>query len=120
MNRGRAIPIAPIDNGSASGCSAAESFALMVLGDSMQPEFMHGDIVVVEPEGLVHDGACVIAMNEGEWILRQLVRQGEAWVLKALNPDFPAVGIADLTRVKGVVIQRVRPGRRRETKCYVK
>ena len=37
----------------ATGCSAAEPFALRVLGDMMEPEFEHGCVIVIDPEGAV-------------------------------------------------------------------
>jgi SOS-response transcriptional repressor LexA len=122
----RFIPIAPAtEKGSDpfsadahSACSGAESFALMVLGDSMRPEFEEGEVIVIEPEGLATDGAFVLAHAGGEWIFRQLVAVGEAWELRALAPGYPAIPIPDLAPVRGVVIQKSRPGRRRATKRY--
>ena len=46
----------------------------MVLGDSMAPEFVEGEVIVVEPDGLAVDGSFVVAQVDGEWTLRQLVR----------------------------------------------
>jgi SOS-response transcriptional repressor LexA len=91
----------------------------MVLGDSMSPEFEQGDIVVIEPEGLAHDGAFVLAYAGGEWIFRQLVRSGDTWRLHALNRAYPAIELADLAAVRGVIIQKSRPGRRRASKRYI-
>jgi SOS-response transcriptional repressor LexA len=111
----RHIPIRAVED----GCSGGESFALMVLGDSMAPEFDEGDVVVIEPEGLATDGSFVLAEHGGELIFRQLRRSGEGWTLQALNPRYPSAAIADLSGVRGVVIQKSRPGRRRATKRYV-
>ena len=118
MSDARIIPIrpAPVDT---HDCDGAESFALMVLGDSMAPEFVEGEVIVVEPEGLARDGSYVVAQVDGEWIFRQLAAAGEGWVLRALNPAYPDVPIADLSAVRGVVIQKSRPGRRRAAKRYV-
>ncbi len=100
-------------------CSGAEPFALMVLGDSMAPEFVEGEVIVVEPEGLAADGAFVVAQVDGDWTLRQLVRAASGWRLRALNPAYAATPLADLAAVRGVVIQKSRPGRRRSIKRYV-
>jgi DNA polymerase V len=100
-------------------CSSAEPFALMVLGDSMEPEFLEGEVILIEPEGLATDGSFVLAQLAGEWIFRQLVRQGSGWRLQALNPAYPAADIAGLDVVKGVIIQKSRPGTRRASKRYV-
>lgn len=113
----RTIPIrAAADD---DGCSGGESFALMVLGDSMTPEFEHGDVVIIEPDGLATDGSFVLARGDGEWVFRQLRRDGDRWRLQALNPAYPATELADLAAVRGVIIQKSRPGRRRATKRYV-
>lgn len=100
-------------------CSGAESFALMVLGDSMAPEFADGDIVIIEPEGLATDGSYVLAFWQDEWIFRQLVRADDRWCLRALNPQYPDIDLPDLAAVRGVITQKSRPGRRRASKRYV-
>jgi len=109
------VPIAP----ASTDCDAAEPFALMVLGDSMAPEFVEGEVIVVEPEGLAADGSFVVAQVAGEWTFRQLVAAESGWQLRALNPAYAATPLADLAAVRGVVIQKSRPGRRRSVKRYV-
>ncbi|MEI6737358.1 MAG: S24 family peptidase, partial [Pseudomonadota bacterium] len=91
----------------------------MVYGESMAPEFLHGEIIIIEPEGLAKEGAYVFARVNDEWIFRQLVRTECGWCLRALNPAFPDLLIADLTPVKGVVIQKSVPGRRHASRRYV-
>lgn len=114
----RTIPIAPAGDGEHGACSGAESFALLVLGDSMAPEFAEGDVIVIEPEGLATDGAYVLARHDGEWIFRQLAAAGERWQLRPLNPRYPAIDLDDLSAVRGVVIQKSTPGRRKSTIRY--
>lgn len=103
------------------GCSGGESFALRVLGDDMAPEFRHGEIVVIEPDGAIGEGRFVLARHGDGWLLRQLLKRGDGWVLHALNdaggtlPDLP---LPDLQAVHGVVIQKAVPGRRRLTRFY--
>lgn len=106
-------------DGEASACSGGESFALRVLGDSMAPEFVEGEIIIVEPDGALRDGSFVLAQCAGEWTLRQLRRVGEGWSLHALNPAFADQQLPDLAAVHGVVIQKAVPGRRRLTKHYL-
>ena len=113
------VPILPVAGGESGDCAGAEPFALMVLGDAMAPEFVEGEIIVVEPEGHATDGSFVVAQVDGEWTLRQLVRCGERWQLRALDRAYPAHELADLASVRGVVIQKSKPGRRRTIKRYV-
>jgi len=111
------IPLLPA--AAAGDCAGAEPFALMVLGDAMAPEFVEGEIIVVEPEGHATDGAFVVAQIDGGWTMRQLVRSEAGWQLRALNPAYAAIALADLTTVRGVVLQKSKPGRRRSVKRYV-
>ncbi|MBI5791801.1 MAG: S24 family peptidase [Rhodocyclales bacterium] len=116
----RTIPILSQEtDAELDACSSAEPFALMVLGDSMAPEFLEGEVILIEPEGLATDGSFVLAQLNGEWIFRQLARQGTGWRLQALNPAYPAADIPDLGAVKGVIIQKSKPGSRRASKRYV-
>jgi DNA polymerase V len=119
MTQKKSIPIIAAEDAAGGACSEAEAFALMVLGDSMAPEFVEGDVIVIEPEGVATDGSFVLAQLDGEWIFRQLVRSGESWQLRPLNPAYPPADIDDLTPVKGVIIQKSKPGRRRAAKRYV-
>ena len=114
----RTIPIAPAAGDEHGACSGSESFALMVLGDSMAPEFAEGDVIVIEPDGLATNGSFVLARHDEEWIFRQLVAAGERWQLRPLNPRYPAVDLADLSAVRGVVIQKSTPGNRKSTVRY--
>jgi SOS-response transcriptional repressor LexA len=118
-NARRVIPVAAARDEPEDACSGAEPFALMVLGDAMRPEFDEGDVIVIEPEGLATDGSYVLAYANGEWIFRQLAAVAQGWELRALDPAFAAIPLPDLAAVRGVVIQKSRPGRRRASKRYV-
>ncbi len=110
----------PADDGGA--CSGAESFALRVLGDEMAPEFNAGEIIIIEPDGALKDGSFVLAQLSGEWIFRQLRQRGDGWTLHALNPacaNLADLPLPDLTAVRGVIIQKAVPGRRRLSKFYI-
>ena len=121
-----AAPPADAD-AAADGCSGGESFALMVLGDSMAPEFNDGEIIVIEPEGALRDGSFVLAFVADEWIFRQLRRvaadapgePGERWCLEALDRRIAPVPLPSLAAVRGVVIQKALPGRRRASRRYL-
>lgn len=66
------------------------TFALRVDGDSMEPDFQAGTILIVEPELEAHVGDFVIAKNgDEEATFKQLVRDGGDWYLKPLNPRYP-------------------------------
>jgi DNA polymerase V len=117
------IPVVPAGeiqtDAALDNCSSAEPFVLMVLGDSMEPEFIEGDIIVIEPEGLAGDGSYVMAWLADEWIFRQLSGCEGDWKLRPLNPKYPTASIPDLSVIKGVIIQKSKPGRRKAAKRYV-
>ena len=99
-------------------CAANEPFVLQVLGDSMEPEFTDGTVIVVEPGGVLQSGSYVVAMHDGGYIFRQLIIESERWSLRALNDAYSGIEIPGASVIKGVVIQKA--GRRRhECKHYV-
>jgi hypothetical protein len=102
-----------------SNCDERETVALMVLGVSMEPEFMDGEMLVVDMGGQPYEGAFVIAMHDDEHTFRQLKRNAHGgWLLHALNPVYPDVAIAGLEVVLGVITQKKKPGSRKSVKFY--
>lgn len=84
------------------------TFALRVEGDSMEPEFVAGTILVVEPEMDAHPGDYVVAKNGAdEATFKQLVRDGADFYLKPLNPRYPIKPLGS-ARVIGVVREAVK------------
>ena len=116
--RSATTQVAP-DDATLASCAGGESFALMVLGHSMAPEFNEGEIVIIEPEGLARDGFFVLAHHKDEWTFRQLLGRPGQWRLHALNPAFADQALDDFSAVRGVIIQKALPGRRRASKRYV-
>ncbi len=114
-----ATALPPTVDAAVSDCGGGESFALMVLGHSMAPEFLEGEIIIIEPEGLAQDGSYVLAWHNEEWTFRQLLRAGTGWLLHPLNPTFADAPLMSLAAVRGVIIQKALPGRRRASKRYV-
>jgi hypothetical protein len=103
-----------------SNCSGNELVALMVLGDSMVPEFIEGEILVIEMGAPAIDGSFVISQANEEFIFRQLKRDEQGgWQLHALNPAYPDVAISGLDTIKGVVAHKKKPGSRKSVKYYV-
>lgn len=79
------------------------TFALRVEGDSMEPEFREGMILIVEPELDPQPGDYVIARNgDNETTFKQLVRDAGEWFLKPLNNRYPLRPLGE-SSVIGVV-----------------
>ena len=120
MQKPISIPAAPAEHEFTSNCDGGEVVALMVLGDSMEPEFIEGEILVIEMSGLAEEGSFVVAeVAKEDFIFRQLMRDGgDGWQLRALNPAYPDIVIPGLGSIKGVVTQKKKPGRRKAMKYY--
>lgn len=99
-------------------CSKREPFALLVLGDSMLPEFKDGNIIVIDPDMSPANGHFVFAKYDGEYIFRQLEIQNDKYFLKPLNPAYPTLEIPDLTAIEGVIVAGGGT-RRRDRKSYI-
>ena len=69
----------------------AHTYALRVTGDSMEPKFPSGSIIIVEPEEEPLPGKYVIVRQNGdsEATFKQLVQDGGTLLLKPLNDRYP-------------------------------
>ena len=99
-----------------SSCSKAEPFALQVLGDSMIPEFQSGVVIIVDPEGIVRDGAYVVALHNDEYTFRQYRYYEGKHFLAPLNDLYETVEVSGPQVIKGVVVQQA--GRRRKDRKF--
>ena len=83
------------------------AYALEISGDSMEPVFRDGDIVIVSPAAPIRRGdRVVVKTKDGEVMAKQLVRQSARRVeLASLNPAHPnySFDIADLVFMHRIV-----------------
>lgn len=86
------------DNIPIYGETSRYAFALRILGDSMEPEFAEGDIVIIDPEVTPQPGDFVVAKNsEEEATFKKYRPRGrnekgdEYFELVPLNPDYPTM-----------------------------
>ncbi len=79
------------------------AYALEISGDSMEPVYRDGDLVIVSPAAPIRRGdRVVIRTNKGEVMAKQLTRRSARRVeLKSLNPAHPDYSF-DLTEVAWV------------------
>ncbi len=65
-------------------------FALRVKDDSMEPEFVEGDVIIINPHIEARPGDFVIIRNEDndEATFKQLKKYGHTVVLHPLNPKY--------------------------------
>ncbi len=102
--------------GEEGGCAAKAPYALQVLGDSMEPEFPDGAVIIVDPNVPAVNGGYIVCDHNGETTFRQFaIREGRRWLV-ALNDKYPPEEINDTFHLRGVVTQQARnrrQGRRR-------
>ena len=101
-------------------CAARELIALQVIGDSMEPEFKDGAIVVIDQDAVIRDKVYVLVMIEGGLALRQLLMEDERYFVQPLNEAYmherQEVPQSDL---KGVIVQQTpHKGRRKDRIIY--
>lgn len=84
------------------------TFALRVDGDSMEPEFPAGVLIVVEPDLDPQPGDYVIAKNGDEATFKQLVKDGPDWYLKPINERYPIKPLESPCKIIGVVREQAR------------
>lgn len=99
-----------------NGCSTLEPYALRVVGDSMEPEFADGCVVIVDPGHVPRDGSYVIVEFAGDVFFRQMVFDGERRFLKPVNAKYGAFELTPPYTVRGCVVQRA--GRRRSERRH--
>jgi SOS-response transcriptional repressor LexA len=91
-------------------CSSVRTFALRVRGESMEPEYQHGDIVFVDPDVTPGHGKDVVAQLEGhpEVVFKRLVVEGQFRYLRSANRNWPEkileISACPGARIIGVVI----------------
>lgn len=87
------------------------AFALKVRGDSMEPEFPDGSIIIVDPEREARNGSYVVVRldEEMEATFKQMVIDGSRIYLKPINPRYPILEInGKRATTVGVVVQMVK------------
>jgi len=89
------------------------TFALRITGYSMAPDFLPGDIIVVDPAVPPETGRFVIAKVEngnnenGEATFKQFVRDGNQVYLRPLNDKFETLNMTGINfKVIGCVVQK--------------
>lgn len=83
------------------------AYALLVDGDSMEPKFPHGCIIIVDPAKHAENGSFIV-VRESESdaaTFKQLYFDGSRKYLKPLNPRYPLMELREETVICGVVVK---------------
>ncbi|MFD1246122.1 LexA family protein [Paralysiella testudinis] len=88
------------------------AFAVRVLGDSMKPDFIEGDIVIIDPEIKPEPGEFVLARNQNNVLFRKYredgsdLKGGSHFILTPLNKDYVQVVSRDQdVRIIGTMVE---------------
>lgn len=86
------------------------AYALRVDGDSMEPEFMDGSIIVVDPDAEVINKCYVIAKLNGQDVtFKQYMEDGARRYLKPMNTAYPIIDITNLeVEFCGRIVQQLK------------
>lgn len=80
------------------------TYALRVVGDSMEPKFPEGSIIIVEPEEQASNKSFVIARQDGnKATFKQLIDDGGDRYLKPINERYPIIALLPDFEICGVV-----------------
>ncbi len=80
------------------------TYALRVVGDSMEPKFPEGSIIIVEPEEPAINKSFVIARQDGnKATFKQLIDDGMDRYLKPINERYPIIPLSIDYEICGVV-----------------
>lgn len=87
--------------------TAPHLFALRVKGDSMEPVFHEGEVILVNPDLECEPGNyCIAKMDmEDEAILKQLKKIGSVYFLHPLNPNYEDIQLTKKMRIVGKVVR---------------
>lgn len=71
------------------------AYGIIVSGNSMEPLYRQGDILIVYPDEPLRKGdRAVIRLNDGSVMAKEILKRGsKTLILKSLNPDFDDIGI---------------------------
>jgi len=88
------------------------AFALRVQGDSMEPEFVDGDIIVVSPSVDITSGDYCVFKSNGKAAFKQFKRYEDTVILRPLNSRYPDLVIQgddpDKLEIIGKVVQKMK------------
>ena len=108
-HQGRAPVDADSDEWTETDVKGKKVFALKVKGDSMQPEFSEGEVIIVNPDVEAVPGDYVVVKNgEEEATFKQLQKIGKTLFLHPLNPKYKDIQLkrGHRYRIVGKVVRK--------------
>ena len=92
-----------------SGKAGPDAFAVAMQGASMEPDFMDGDFVVVDPgQPWKHQSFVLASAEEGTETIRKVLMDGGRPMLMLSNLKYPSQVDSERNRILGTAIGKVR------------
>jgi repressor LexA len=82
---------------------AEEAFLVQAKGDSMAPRINHGDLVIARRNNDVESGRVVVCVNDGEALIKKLVKERNRYILYSTNPKHPPFLAANNFKIVGEI-----------------
>ena len=72
--------------------AVGDAFALVINGDSMAPQLLKGDIVIVRRQEDVESGeVAIVAVNGYDGTCKRIIKTSEGVILQPLNPNYQPI-----------------------------
>jgi len=95
-NAAETAPETPLDLNTLLIKHPASTFYMRVDGDSMQDMSIHsGDLIIVDKSLEIRSGDVVVAFIDGEFTLKQFIKQGNRGILKPANSAYPDIEVGE-------------------------
>lgn len=98
----------------------AELFAIelsnmpSMVSPTHQPSSLHKDeFLILDLNETPQNEDVVLAFHEGEYVIRQYIKEGQNVVLHPLNPQYPIITANEETQIVGVAVKKEYPYRRK-------
>lgn len=92
-----------------------EYFGLRVHGDSMSPEYLDGDTIILRKQDDCESGDdCVVYINGYDATFKRVIKKESHIILQPINPSYElkAYGVNDSIKIAGIVVEMRRSKRR--------
>ena len=69
----------------------SEGYAVLkVIGDSMYPKYLDGDVVIIKEQPDCENGQdCAVRINDNDVTLKKVIKMEDGLMLQPLNPEYP-------------------------------
>lgn len=95
-NAAENAPEIPLDLNTLLVKHPSSTFYMRVDGDSMQDMSIHsGDLVIIDKSLEIRSGDVAVAFIDGEFTLKQFIKDGNRGILRPANPAYPEIQVGE-------------------------